>query len=749
MGKRRSDASGIARVFFNWAQMVSMLQSVKLQPPEEVTNAMETAEVLNVSVEWWPVQCTLRLTFLSRAAIYMAMPIFAVVVPLVYVYVMNKCDPVIRLALARHRSVLRTGKKLKGWAKLAFAVVSALSGEEMVKKANKTREMRVANRHADEVTDLHEEIDLLIDEVEAAEVELTELKRVRAAEAIAMRTGGGIAEKTAHGDGPFSGARDEGTALPRLPPPAFPDAGAESLAEPLTDLVDSLLGDHVQTMRGSVFFTVTSTTPIALRAVPSRDGAKLGVIVRHNDVLRSELIKVTASCRFIKLAGPWGEGWLFDRLADGALLLREVDADTVINTQDPVEAYHREEIVHLFRTLCAIADTQYTDDTVGASCEEPSVPLDAVSIAKETIEYLLPSKMTEAETNAFFAGYDEDGDGTISFGEFVVLYPVLRETWRLESVWEEFQHMDDSRDGRLQESELHLLVPQGSSRTELNDWMMRYDSGGKGYLTIADFVAIHAAVKRDRLMLAIGTSFVLCTYFVYSRVTKALLSVFSVETVEGVAYLKMEMGTLANTPEHILMMGASGLYILGFTVAVPLIGLYIMFQVRHKQDERRVGTMAGFLMDGYRPSVAWYWEFIVLGRKLVILSVSLFVAEPFLQSFVAIIVLIASLSIQLLVQPFELAALNLLEVFALSGLLATQLSGTLMWYKNQPGHNEHMDVYRVYVVTSCEANVLRSLASASVRLLSLLCSATHFVFRPFPLSIACAAPLTCADGVVA
>lgn len=254
MGKRRSDASGIARVFFNWAQMVSMLQSVKLQPPEEVTNAMETAEVLNVSVEWWPVQCTLRLTFLSRAAIYMAMPIFAVVVPLVYVYVMNKCDPVIRLALARHRSVLRTGKKLKGWAKLAFAVVSALSGEEMVKKANKTREMRVANRHADEVTDLHEEIDLLIDEVEAAEVELTELKRVRAAEAIAMRTGGGIAEKTAHGDGPFSGARDEGTALPRLPPPAFPDAGAESLAEPLTDLVDSLLGDHVQTMRGSVFF---------------------------------------------------------------------------------------------------------------------------------------------------------------------------------------------------------------------------------------------------------------------------------------------------------------------------------------------------------------------------------------------------------------------------------------------------------------------------------------------------------------
>ena len=51
LGKRRSDASGIVRVFFNWIQMVSMLQAIKLQPPEDVTNAMETAEAANVSLE--------------------------------------------------------------------------------------------------------------------------------------------------------------------------------------------------------------------------------------------------------------------------------------------------------------------------------------------------------------------------------------------------------------------------------------------------------------------------------------------------------------------------------------------------------------------------------------------------------------------------------------------------------------------------------------------------------------------------
>ena len=54
-GSKRSQASGVARVFFNWMQMMSMLQAIKLQPPEEVSSAMETAEVVNISLEWFPV----------------------------------------------------------------------------------------------------------------------------------------------------------------------------------------------------------------------------------------------------------------------------------------------------------------------------------------------------------------------------------------------------------------------------------------------------------------------------------------------------------------------------------------------------------------------------------------------------------------------------------------------------------------------------------------------------------------------
>ena len=110
--------------------------------------------------------------------------------------------------------------------------------------------------------------------------------------------------------------------------------------------------------------------------------------------------------------------------------------------------------------------------------------------------------------------------------------------------------------------------------------------------------------------------------------------------------------------------------------------------------------MAGFLMDGYRPNVAWFWEFVVLFRKLIILGVSLFIWEPFLQSFAAVVVIIAAIAVQLYFQPFELLALNLLELAALASLLATQLAGILMWYKQQPGRTDGAAWYRFAAIVA-------------------------------------------------
>jgi hypothetical protein len=122
----------------------------------------------------------------------------------------------------------------------------------------------------------------------------------------------------------------------------------------------------------------------------------------------------------------------------------------------------------------------------------------------------------------------------------------------------------------------------------------------------------------------------------------------------------------------------------------PVIAIYFMFHMRKHHADRRIATMLGFFTDGYRMEVAWFWEFVVLMRKLAILGVSLFVPDAFLQSFTAVVVLILSICLQLHVKPFEMESLNMLEMGALITLLLNQLAGILLWYMQTPEMVKHL-----------------------------------------------------------
>ena len=382
-GMRRSDASGIARVFFNWIQMVSMLQSIKLQPPEEVTNAMETAEVMNVSIEWFPVQCTLRLNFFSRVVIYMTLPIFAVLVPLIYVYIISKCTPAMRKMNAKKRHAKRTGMKLSAFRKMIFNIVGVLSGDDLVKKAQKKKD-QLQHRHANDIDAIHEEMDLLIDDLVAAEAELAELKKTTEEEetegeetVVALDTVGGslavVDEEEEEEEEMLEGGGEDQSSRPLLA-----DAGTPSLSLPLSfalaprsraeiaEIAAHEASSAVE-ITGRVFYEVISERPISLRSLPSRDSKKLEWVLRKGDVVTSERvvarggegaaeggvadrIELTPRVCYVLLKGDWGEGWVFDSLPDGTPLLQELDAATMANPNaESLEVHERDEILHCFK----------------------------------------------------------------------------------------------------------------------------------------------------------------------------------------------------------------------------------------------------------------------------------------------------------------------------------------------------------------------------------------------------------------
>ena len=85
----------------------------------------------------------------------------------------------------------------------------------------------------------------------------------------------------------------------------------------------------------------------------------------------------------------------------------------------------------------------------------------------------------------------------------------------------------------------------------------------------------------------------------------------------------------------------------------------------------------GLLIAGYdthRGSTVMAWEpLVVMLRKLFITLAGSLLRDPYIQIISALAILVASLTIQALVQPYESALLNVLDVASLLALVFTQV----------------------------------------------------------------------------
>jgi predicted outer membrane repeat protein len=103
-----------------------------------------------------------------------------------------------------------------------------------------------------------------------------------------------------------------------------------------------------------------------------------------------------------------------------------------------------------------------------------------------------------------------------------------------------------------------------------------------------------------------------------------------------------------------------------WSVGVPTIVLIVMIKRRnllYKEDNR---VVFGFLFNGYKTSI-FFWEFIIMYRKILIICVIVFIAEvsTAVQGLTVALLLIFSLFIQYEVGPYNSDELNHMEIEAL------------------------------------------------------------------------------------
>ena len=113
---------------------------------------------------------------------------------------------------------------------------------------------------------------------------------------------------------------------------------------------------------------------------------------------------------------------------------------------------------------------------------------------------------------------------------------------------------------------------------------------------------------------------------------------------------------------HVLFVALPSLLFWG--ILIPTICLYILYKNRKSLGSIKIRKRYGFLFNGYTKS-EYYWEFVILYRKILIISCSVFIANLAsvnIQALTVLILLIISLVMQLNFSPYSGKELNTMEV---------------------------------------------------------------------------------------
>jgi hypothetical protein len=205
-------------------------------------------------------------------------------------------------------------------------------------------------------------------------------------------------------------------------------------------------------------------------------------------------------------------------------------------------------------------------------------------------------------------------------------------------------------------------------------------------------------------------SSVVLVFLLYSRVFRSLIDTFVVYPypLQGSLRLQADVSVLANTPQHLASQVIAAIALLIYAVGIPSTFILLLCRNRHRlyppSDEEVArlesqGLMTpekrewvseshsffmrfSFTYDGARDGLFW-WEAVVLTRKLAVSLAAALIPGAVMQSFAVSIVLVAALVLHLLVKPYALYGLNALEAVSLSSCLVLLVGSMLYWRLDQ------------------------------------------------------------------
>jgi len=174
-----------------------------------------------------------------------------------------------------------------------------------------------------------------------------------------------------------------------------------------------------------------------------------------------------------------------------------------------------------------------------------------------------------------------------------------------------------------------------------------------------------------------AATIVIIFFLILPNLVDSMFSLFSCQEIEaGEYWLTIDLSIKCWNGKHtlyLLAVGIPGVVVWVFGVPLGCVGVLIKY--RRRQDELWLKMQYGFLISGYTRH-CFYWEFVILYRKILIIICAVFINNSIqLQALTIQVVLLVAFFLQLQIQPYTTPQLNTTETLAIMVADITIYSG--------------------------------------------------------------------------
>lgn len=216
------------------------------------------------------------------------------------------------------------------------------------------------------------------------------------------------------------------------------------------------------------------------------------------------------------------------------------------------------------------------------------------------------------------------------------------------------------------------------------------------WLVISMFI-----VNKSRVVKPFITSLVVVFFILHPGISSNALSILSCYEIEnGEFWNTNSFDIQCYTQEYASRYYA--LFVLDlalWTIGMPALGYVMLWKNRTSLDDPSTKAKYGFLYHGYQ-SDRFYWEFVIMLRKLLIISVAILMrySTVSLQLIFVLILLLAALALNQYYKPFELSELNRTENYSIILSIICLTSGLMI--ESGASRPLHIFLFIVLVVSN-------------------------------------------------